>query len=168
MRQWRNQYEAQLCLLIASCWFLAWLTLRHWRWNRHVPPKCQWAFNGLHSNISQKMELIIIIAVRTTNPTFTSTSFQHMTSLYNCQGIWARRPEFYSWKQQHEGYIPALPSLFNGRGWCPLSRGRPIGHGVDLSVSTRCFGPSTGQIWTRIAQSVQRLATGWTTGGSEF
>jgi hypothetical protein len=39
-------------LLNAPYWFLAWLTLHHWRGIPHVPPK------GLHGVISQKTELL--------------------------------------------------------------------------------------------------------------
>jgi hypothetical protein len=58
-----------LCLLPVSCWILAWLTLRPWRWRRHVPPKRRLSSNGLHGVISQKIELFITNAVRTSNPT---------------------------------------------------------------------------------------------------
>jgi hypothetical protein len=37
---------------------------------RHVLPKRRLAFNGLHGIISQKMELFITTAVRTSNPAF--------------------------------------------------------------------------------------------------
>jgi hypothetical protein len=33
---------------LLSCWFLSWLFLQPWRWRRHVSPKCQFTFNGLH------------------------------------------------------------------------------------------------------------------------
>jgi hypothetical protein len=36
---------------------------------RHVPPKRWLAFNGLHSVISQKIELFITTALRTSNST---------------------------------------------------------------------------------------------------
>jgi hypothetical protein len=36
----------------ASCWSLAWLTLNHCRWRRHVLPKHRLNFNGLHCVIS--------------------------------------------------------------------------------------------------------------------
>jgi hypothetical protein len=45
----------QGCLLSASCWFLAWLFLRPWKWKRHVSPRLQLIFNGLHGLISQKI-----------------------------------------------------------------------------------------------------------------
>jgi hypothetical protein len=41
------------CLVSASCWFLACLT------KRNVPPKRQLTFNGIHSVISQEIELFI-------------------------------------------------------------------------------------------------------------
>jgi hypothetical protein len=37
---------------------------------RYVPPKGRLAFTGLHGVISQKIELFITTAVRTSNPTF--------------------------------------------------------------------------------------------------
>jgi hypothetical protein len=30
---------SQVCCLPASCWFLAWHSLRSWRWKRHIPLK---------------------------------------------------------------------------------------------------------------------------------
>jgi hypothetical protein len=45
-------------------WFLAWLILRCWQ---HVSPKRRLAFNGLHCVISQKIELFVIAAVRTSS-----------------------------------------------------------------------------------------------------
>jgi hypothetical protein len=48
--------QAELCLLPASCWFLAWLILWPWRWRWYIPPKCRLTFSGLHSIISQKTE----------------------------------------------------------------------------------------------------------------
>jgi hypothetical protein len=45
--------STQLRLLPAVCWFLAWLTLQQWRWRRHLIPKRQLIFAGLHGVISQ-------------------------------------------------------------------------------------------------------------------
>jgi hypothetical protein len=42
-----------LYLLPASCWFLAWLTLRPWRWKECVPPKRLWTLTGLCGITSQ-------------------------------------------------------------------------------------------------------------------
>jgi hypothetical protein len=42
---------------------------RPWRWRLHVPPKRRLAFNKLHGVMSQKVELFIATAVRTSNPT---------------------------------------------------------------------------------------------------
>jgi hypothetical protein len=50
----RSGSKSKLCLLSASCWFLAWLTLRPWRWRRHVPSKRGSIFNELQGAISQK------------------------------------------------------------------------------------------------------------------
>jgi hypothetical protein len=35
----------KLNLVPSSCWFLAWLILRPWRWRRHIPPKRQLTFS---------------------------------------------------------------------------------------------------------------------------
>jgi hypothetical protein len=45
-------------LLPGSRWLLVWITLRHWRWRRHVPPKCRLTFNGRHGDTSQKTEAL--------------------------------------------------------------------------------------------------------------
>jgi hypothetical protein len=59
---WRvSKPSKKLCLLPASCWFLAWLTFQPWRWRQHVPLKCWLTFNELHSIISQKTELFITL-----------------------------------------------------------------------------------------------------------
>jgi hypothetical protein len=55
---------------VFCCWYLVWLILRPSRWRWHVPPKHQFTFNGLYSIISQKIELFITTAMRTSNPTF--------------------------------------------------------------------------------------------------
>jgi hypothetical protein len=36
-----------ICLLASSCWFLAWLILRSWRWRWHITLKHQFTFNRL-------------------------------------------------------------------------------------------------------------------------
>jgi hypothetical protein len=75
--------------------------LRPWRWRRHFPPKCRLTFNWLHGVISQKIELFITTAVRTSNPTsagtlgikwlcinfWTSTMEITRTYLYTCVGL---------------------------------------------------------------------------------
>jgi hypothetical protein len=43
-----------LCLLPASCWFLAWLNLP-WIWRRYAPPRL--TFAGIHGVTPQKREL---------------------------------------------------------------------------------------------------------------
>jgi hypothetical protein len=53
-RRFRWTYRKQ-GLPFASFWFLAWLILRPWRWRRHVLPKRQSTFNGLHGVIAQKI-----------------------------------------------------------------------------------------------------------------
>jgi hypothetical protein len=55
----RISQAERLCMLSASCWFLAWLILP-WRLKQHVAPK-----RRQHGVISQKRELLITTAVRT-------------------------------------------------------------------------------------------------------
>jgi hypothetical protein len=50
-----NQYEAG-SKQSASCWFFPCLTLRPWRWWRHIAPKHWLTFTSLHGVISQKTE----------------------------------------------------------------------------------------------------------------
>jgi hypothetical protein len=45
-----------LCLLPASCWFLACPILRPWWWSRHVSLKSRLTFNGLHDVMYKKTE----------------------------------------------------------------------------------------------------------------
>jgi hypothetical protein len=47
--------QTELYLPFASLWILAGIILHPWRWRRHVPPKLQLTFNGLHGVISQKI-----------------------------------------------------------------------------------------------------------------
>jgi hypothetical protein len=49
--------------------FLVRLVLRRKKWKWYVPPKRRLTSNGLHGVISQKIELFITTAVRTSNPT---------------------------------------------------------------------------------------------------
>jgi hypothetical protein len=66
-----------LCLLPASCWFLAWFILQPWRWKQHLPLKHQSTFNGLYGVISQKIRLL------TTVKSYFSTNFNfYMPLLY--------------------------------------------------------------------------------------
>jgi hypothetical protein len=63
--------KARLFLLPVSFWCLSWLTLQHWRWRRHVPPKRQFIFIGLQGVIFLKIELFVTTALRTSFPTET-------------------------------------------------------------------------------------------------
>jgi hypothetical protein len=67
---------SKLCFITVSCWFLACLSLRTWRWRRHVPPKRWSVFNELHVVISQKTEFFITTAVRTSNTASVSVMSQ--------------------------------------------------------------------------------------------
>jgi hypothetical protein len=50
----------------------------HGRWRQHVSPKRQLTFNGLHGIISQKIELFITTAVRTSSPTIIISDFYNL------------------------------------------------------------------------------------------
>jgi hypothetical protein len=57
IRQARNQRETGSKL----CWFLAGLPLQTRRWTRRVAPKGHLTFNGLHTVISQRTELLVFV-----------------------------------------------------------------------------------------------------------
>jgi hypothetical protein len=56
----------------ATCWFLASLILRPWRWRL--------IFNGLYGVVSQKTELFVTTAVRTSNPTCEVHAFSYVNT----------------------------------------------------------------------------------------
>jgi hypothetical protein len=58
-----NQESNKLCLLLASCWFLAWFIFQPWRWRRHVPLKRRLTCSGLQDIMSQKTELGIVVVL---------------------------------------------------------------------------------------------------------
>jgi hypothetical protein len=60
--------QAKACHLLTR-WFHARLILPPSRWRILVPPKRMLTYNGLDSVRSQKIELFITTAVRTSNPT---------------------------------------------------------------------------------------------------
>jgi hypothetical protein len=72
------------------------LFLRPWRWRRHIPPKHQLPFNGLHGVIFHKMIYFIITAVKTSNPTMAVINYCDMTSESQNSGVrevkWRRPP----------------------------------------------------------------------------
>jgi hypothetical protein len=47
-----------MSLLPVSYWFHAWFTRQPWTWRRHVPPKYQLTFSGLHGITSPKIHLL--------------------------------------------------------------------------------------------------------------
>jgi hypothetical protein len=55
-----NRQSAELSLMPASYWYLAWLTLRPWRRKRYIPPRHQLTFTRLQGVISQKLKLFIV------------------------------------------------------------------------------------------------------------
>jgi hypothetical protein len=64
--------------------FLAWLIFRPRRWRRHFPPERALTFNGLCGVISQKIEMFITTAVRTSNPdSYTVIKTRDDDILYN-------------------------------------------------------------------------------------
>jgi hypothetical protein len=67
-------YRRSSCHLILR-WFLARLILRPWRWRRHVAPKREITFHGLYAVISQKIEIFMITAVRTSNLAYELSCF---------------------------------------------------------------------------------------------
>jgi hypothetical protein len=64
-----SSLKVKLCLLPVSCWFLAWLIPRPWWWRRNVILQCPLICNVLRRFLSQKIELFITTAVKTSNPT---------------------------------------------------------------------------------------------------
>jgi hypothetical protein len=51
--------KTRRALIAVSCWILAWLTLRAWRWRRYDLPKRRSNLVGLHDVMPQKTELLI-------------------------------------------------------------------------------------------------------------
>jgi hypothetical protein len=80
LQSWRVR-QAGFCLLPASCWFLAWITLQPWRRKRHVRPKRRSTFNVLHGVISQKTELFILTKVRRCSTRYMAT--WHTVNFHN-------------------------------------------------------------------------------------
>jgi hypothetical protein len=64
------------------------------RWRGHVPLKCQLDFNVLHGFISQKTELFITTAFRTSNPTSALQCFRKHLSLTSCFYTWHKMISF--------------------------------------------------------------------------
>jgi hypothetical protein len=71
-------------LLLASCWFRAWLIHRLWRWRRYVPPK-HWFnfFNTIQGVISQKIEFFLSTTVRISNHAFSLKFEGNSTICFN-------------------------------------------------------------------------------------
>jgi hypothetical protein len=44
----KSKWSNSLARPPGSCWFLAWYTLRLWRWRQYFPSKRQWTSTGLH------------------------------------------------------------------------------------------------------------------------
>jgi hypothetical protein len=76
---WLSLDYAAICLLHATSWFLAWLTLWPWRWGRYVLPERQLTFTGLHNIISPKVELFTVTALKASNPTVADVFMAQIT-----------------------------------------------------------------------------------------
>jgi hypothetical protein len=60
-----------------------------WRWRRHVPPKHRLTSKALHGVISQRIELFISTATRTSNPTRDSESSASIKCVVTWFAEWA-------------------------------------------------------------------------------
>jgi hypothetical protein len=70
IRQARNHRESCSASHLLQRWFFDWLILWPWRWRWHDPAKRLLNFNGLHVVTSQKIEIFITTAVRTSDLNF--------------------------------------------------------------------------------------------------
>jgi hypothetical protein len=59
-----NPRDVTPSIPVLSCWFVAWLTPRHWRWMKYVPAKHRLISTRLYLMASQKMVLSMFIAKR--------------------------------------------------------------------------------------------------------
>jgi hypothetical protein len=64
-----GQERIYVCLLPTSWWFLALSNLQTWRCRQTFPPKRPLTFNGLQGVISQKIEVFVTTAVKTSDHT---------------------------------------------------------------------------------------------------
>jgi hypothetical protein len=114
------------CLLSASCWFLAWLTLQPWRMKWHISPKHHLTFNGLHSIISWKVEHFITAAVRTSDPTCYTRNLLFPSFLKSLA--------FMQFHQSH----PILHSCHLSQLQC-LHNSHPLSHTFMVTANTSIF-----------------------------
>jgi hypothetical protein len=131
-RRFGGTCRRALCLPPASPVLLPW---RCWR---HVPPKRLSTFNGLHGVISQKTELFITTAVRTSNPT-TKVKFCVLYVLY-VSTAWQRFCQFVI-------LLPQCYVLATGIQEFVLEHSRG---GVERrSALTKCIFCTVKKIWAR-------------------
>jgi hypothetical protein len=78
-----------ICLLPASCWFLAWHILWLWRRRRHDPPKGRLTFKELHGVIYQEIELFVTTTVKTSNPVYQSFYANILWFLFYLMMCWS-------------------------------------------------------------------------------
>jgi uncharacterized membrane protein len=73
--------NSSVLLLPVSCWFLVWLARKTLRGRRYYPIKPWITFKLLHGVISQKIELFITTALRTSNLQRKYPSLYHIDNL---------------------------------------------------------------------------------------
>jgi hypothetical protein len=78
----KNEESDSVCWLLHVGLLLALRTLQPRIYKRHVRPKCQLTFNGLHSVVSQKIELFVTTAMETSNSIFFSNTLKDKSEVY--------------------------------------------------------------------------------------
>jgi hypothetical protein len=118
--QARNKHEAGRK---QSC---DWPILWSWRWRRYVPPKRRLAFNELHDILSQKTELFITTALRTSNPIYLYFVCNVMTYFcvwwtmtYFC--VWWTDRQFKPWRVLTAAAVPPTPNFPQDLGLTAIS-----------------------------------------------
>jgi hypothetical protein len=81
----RSPLKVNWCFGGACCLmlFLTWCILLLWRWRQHVSPKPWSTFRRLHGVVSQKVELFITTAVRTSKPTNLKLLYMKVNDTHN-------------------------------------------------------------------------------------
>jgi hypothetical protein len=111
---WPNIFIEGFYLMLATCFTLVscLVFLRPWRWKRHVPPKRQLTFMGLHGVISQKIKLFINTVLRSSIPTskfiYFSRKWMNFTDFISTfwdRVMWGGKPV--------ENYLTRVSTCFN-------------------------------------------------------
>jgi hypothetical protein len=95
----RRRMYVSGCHLVLR-WFLAWLSLRPWRWRRHVLPKL--TFNWLHDVISQKTELFVTLNCCHKRHRIVTYEYSHFVEL-RPSDVCATREVLPSWRAGSAG-----------------------------------------------------------------